>query len=78
MFDNCKKMFYSSSHGSANGGVNNQNRREKMHKLLEQFKADPSEKNRVKLLNYLNKHMMAICVASPDDQKFIKTHIFKV
>jgi hypothetical protein len=49
-----------------------------MHKLLEQFKADPSEKNRVKLLNYLNKHMMAICIASPDDQKFIKTHIFKV
>jgi hypothetical protein len=48
-----------------------------MNKLLEAFKADPSEKNRIKLQNYLNKHMMATCLASIEDQQFLKANGFQ-
>jgi hypothetical protein len=48
-----------------------------MQKLLEKFKLDPSEKNRSKLQNYLNKHMMATVIAPIDDQKFLKENGFK-
>ena len=47
-----------------------------MQKLLLAFKADQSEKNRVKLQQYLNKHMMAICCASIEDQKYLKANGF--
>jgi hypothetical protein len=48
-----------------------------MSKLIQAFKADPSDKNRAKLTAYLQKHMMAICMASPEKQKFLKTNGFK-
>jgi len=48
-----------------------------MQKLLAQFKADPSEKNRVRLQNYLNKHMMAIVCAPRDDQQYLRENGFK-
>lgn len=49
-----------------------------MHKLLEAFRTNPTEANRTKLQNYLNKHMMAICLATPDDQAFLKANQFKI
>jgi len=48
-----------------------------MNKLLLAFKEDQSEKNRIKLQNYLNKHMMAICCAPLEDQQFLKANGFK-
>jgi hypothetical protein len=48
-----------------------------MNKLIQAFKADPSDKNREKLAAYLQKHMMAICMASPEEQQFLKANGFK-
>jgi hypothetical protein len=48
-----------------------------MSKLIQAFKTDPSDKNRAKLAAYLQKHMMAICMASPDEQQFLKANGFK-
>jgi hypothetical protein len=48
-----------------------------MNKLIQAFKAHPSDKNRAKLQTYLQKHMMAICMASPDEQQFLKANGFK-
>jgi hypothetical protein len=49
-----------------------------MKKLLDQFKANPTDANRTKLQNYLRKHMMAICVATPEDQQYLKAHGFTI
>ena len=43
-----------------------------MQKLLEQYKLDPSEANKAKLIKYSNKHMMAICLLPLEDQRFLK------
>ena len=48
-----------------------------MQTLLAKFKADQSENNRVKLQNYLNKHMMAIVCAPAEDQQYLKSNGFK-
>ena len=48
-----------------------------MQTLLAKFKADQSENNRVKLQNYLNKHMMAIVCATAEDQQYLKSNGFK-
>ena len=53
------------------------NKGNKMQTLLNKFKADQSENNRVKLQNYLNKHMMAIVCASIEDQQYLKSNGFK-
>ena len=50
----------------------------KMNKLLNAFRAEPSEANRAKLAKYLQKHMMALCLASPDEIAFLKSHGFAV
>lgn len=49
-----------------------------MKKLLEQYRKVPSPTNRAKLQAYLNKHMMAVCIATPEDQQFLKTHGFTI
>ncbi len=49
-----------------------------MKKLLESFRKVPSPSNRAKLQAYLNKHMMAVCLATPEDIAFLKAHEFKV
>lgn len=49
-----------------------------MQKLLNAFRANPTEANRTKLQKYLNKHMMAICLATPEDQAFLKANQFKI
>lgn len=43
-----------------------------MQKLLAQYKLDPSEANKAKLVKYSNKHMMAICLLPLEDQQFLK------
>lgn len=47
-----------------------------MNKLLSAFKADQSEKNRTKLQQYLNKHMMAVCCAPLEDVQYLKANGF--
>lgn len=49
-----------------------------MHKLLEAFRKVPSPANRAKLQQYLNKHMMAVCLATPEELAFLKTHEFNI
>lgn len=49
-----------------------------MQKLLDQFKADQTDANRVKLQKYITKHPMAACLVSTEDFKFLKEHGFKL
>jgi hypothetical protein len=49
-----------------------------MKKLLESYKKVPSPTNRAKLQNYLNKHMMAVCMATQEDIAFLKEHEFRI
>ena len=49
-----------------------------MNKLLEAFIKNPTEQTRAKLQAYLNRHMMAICMASPEQKQALKQHEFKV
>ena len=49
-----------------------------MQKLLNAYRNLPSPSNRIKLQTYLNKHMMAVCLATPEDQAFLKAHEFKI
>jgi hypothetical protein len=49
-----------------------------MKKLLESYKKVPSPTNRAKLQNYLNKHMMAVCMAAQEDIAFLKAHEFRI
>jgi hypothetical protein len=49
-----------------------------MTKLIKTYKAVPSPTNRAKLQAYLNKHMMAVCLATPDEIAFLKAHAFKL
>lgn len=48
-----------------------------MNKLLEAFIANPTEQTRAKLQAYLNKHMMAVCMATPEQQNILKSNGFK-
>lgn len=48
-----------------------------MNKLLETFIKNPNEQTRAKLQAYLNKHMMAICMATPEQQQTLKQNGFK-
>lgn len=49
-----------------------------MHKLINAYRTAPTPSNRTKLQNYLNKHMMAVCLATPEELAFLKTHKFKI
>ena len=49
-----------------------------MKRLLDAYRKLPSPSNRLKLQNYLDKHMMAICLATPEDQAFLKAHEFRI
>ena len=42
-----------------------------MNKLIQAFKANPSDANRARLVKYMIKHPMALCLVSPDDQAFL-------
>lgn len=49
-----------------------------MTKLLNTFRAAPTEANRRKLQAYLNKHMMALCMARPEDIEFLRINNFSI
>jgi hypothetical protein len=49
-----------------------------MNKLIETFRKCPTPSNRAKLQTYLQKHMMALCLATPEEIAFLKTHEFKI
>lgn len=49
-----------------------------MSKLIAAYRKLPSPTNRQRLQNYLNKHMMAVCLATPDEIAFLKAHEFKI
>lgn len=49
-----------------------------MHKLINAYRKLPSPSNRAKLQAYLNKHMMAVCLATPEEIAFLKTHEFTI
>ena len=49
-----------------------------MNKLLSAFRKLPSPSNRAKLQTYLNKHMMAVCLATPEELEYLKANEFKV
>ena len=47
-----------------------------MKKLIAAYRKLPTTSNRNKLANYLAKHMMAVCMASPEEHAFLKAHDF--
>lgn len=49
-----------------------------MQKLLNAYRKLPSPTNRAKLQAYLNKHMMAVCLALPEDIAFLRAHNFEI
>jgi len=49
-----------------------------MTKLINAYRKMPSPTNRAKLQAYLDKHMMAICMATPEDVAFLKVNEFKI
>lgn len=48
-----------------------------MSTLIAQYRKLPSPSNRQRLQAYLDRHPMAICLASPIDLRFLKEHAFK-
>ena len=49
-----------------------------MNKLISQYRALPSATNRAKLQEYLDKHMMAVCLATAAEVAFLKANEFSV
>ena len=47
-----------------------------MAKLINTYRAAPTAANRTRLQKYLNKHMMAVCMATPEELAFLKAHCF--
>jgi hypothetical protein len=47
-----------------------------MTKLINRYRKLPSPTNRKALAAYLDKHMMAICMASADELAFLKANGF--
>ena len=49
-----------------------------MTKLINTYRANPTPSNRAKLQAYLAKHMMAVCLATPEEIAFLKANEFKL
>lgn len=49
-----------------------------MTKLINAYRNIPSPANRAKLQAYLKKHMMAACMATPEEVAFLKAHEFTI
>ena len=49
-----------------------------MTKLINAYRKMPSPTNRARLQAYLDKHMMAVCMATSDEVAFLKMHEFKI
>ena len=48
-----------------------------MSKLIKMYRNLPSPSNRAKLQAYLNRHMMAVCLATDSEREFLAAHGFK-
>lgn len=44
-----------------------------MQKLINTYRAAPTEANKTKLQSYLRKHPMAVCMLMPAEFQFLKT-----
>jgi hypothetical protein len=49
-----------------------------MTKLINKYRACPTSANRVALQKYLDRHMMAVCMAAADEIAFLKANEFKI
>lgn len=49
-----------------------------MTKLINTFRACPAPSNRVKLQKYLDRHSMAVCMASSEEIQFLKANGFVI
>lgn len=49
-----------------------------MTRLINAYRKLPSPTNRRKLQAYLNKHQMAICLATPEDIEFLRVNNFSI
>lgn len=49
-----------------------------MSKLINTYRKCPTPSNRAKLQTYIKKHMMAICMATPEEIAFLKAHEFTI
>lgn len=49
-----------------------------MNKLINAYRALPTPTNRNKLQTYLNKHMMAVCLATADEVAFLRANEFSI
>ena len=49
-----------------------------MNRLINAYRKCPSPSNRRKLQTYIDRHMMAVCIASADEIAFLKAHEFKI
>ena len=49
-----------------------------MQKLINAYRALPTPANRARLQAYLNKHLMAVCLAAPEELTFLRAHEFKL
>jgi len=47
-----------------------------MTRLLNLFRSCPTAANRTKLQAYLNRHMMAMCMATTEEVTFLRTNQF--
>jgi hypothetical protein len=49
-----------------------------MSKLIAAFQFSPTDANRAKLQTYLNRHTMAVCLATPEEMTFLKANSFNI
>ncbi len=49
-----------------------------MTKLLNTYRTAPTASNRNKLQTYLNRHMMAICLATAEEVAFLRANEFSL
>jgi hypothetical protein len=56
----------------------NQTKEPNMTKLINAYRALPTPTNRNKLQTYLNKHMMAVCLATADEVAFLRANEFSI
>jgi hypothetical protein len=47
-----------------------------VERLIAAYRKMPSVSNRHKLAVYLDRHMMAVCMATPEQTAFLRTHGF--
>lgn len=49
-----------------------------MSKLITLYRKTPTAANRAKLQSYLDRHMMAVCMASAEETEFLKSNQFTI